>query len=111
METHMHAQCAYWGAESCTSERTQNNREAFICPYWDDVGRSTVTDHQISFAVKYAAKMLRYQDRGMAIKRMDTHALQSGRACALKLAGYNEVHIRKMGRWAPKSNAFLEYIQ
>ncbi len=47
----------------------------------------------------------------MAIERMDTHSLQSGGACALKLAGYNKVHIRKMGRWAPKSNAFLEYIQ
>ena len=87
------------------------SKEAFICAYWDSVGRGTVTNQQISFAVKYAAKMLRYQDRGMAIERMDTHSLRSGGACALKLAGYDEVHIRKMGRWAPKSNAFLEYIQ
>ncbi len=33
----------------------------------------------------------------MAIKRMDTHFLRSGGMCALKLAGYNEVHICKMG--------------
>ncbi len=47
----------------------------------------------------------------MATEQMDTHSLRSGGACALKLAGYDEVYIRKMGRWAPKSNAFLEYIQ
>ena len=74
------------------------------------MGRGTVTDQKISFAVKYAAKMLQYQDRDKAIERMDTHFLRSEGACALKLAGYDEVHIRKMGQWAPKSNAFLEYI-
>ncbi len=47
----------------------------------------------------------------MVIKRMNTHSLQLGGVCALKLAGYDKVHIRKMGWWAPKSNAFLEYIQ
>ena len=47
----------------------------------------------------------------MPIERMDTHSLRSGGACALKLAGHDEVEIRKMGRWAPSSSAFLEYIQ
>ena len=55
--------------------------------------------------------MLHCQDRGMAIKRIDTHSLRAGGVYALNLAGYNESHIRKMGRWAPRSNAFLEYIQ
>ncbi len=34
------------------------SKEAFINAYWDSVGRGAVTDQQISFAVKYAAKML-----------------------------------------------------
>ncbi len=85
--------------------------DAFICIYWDVVGRGAVTDQQISFVVKYADRMLRYQDRDMAIKWMDTHSLQLGRVCVLKLTGYDAIQIRKMGRWAPRSNAFLEYIQ
>ncbi len=47
----------------------------------------------------------------MTIEQMDTHSLRAGGTCALKLVGYNKVHIRKMGRWAPRSNSFLEYIQ
>ena len=31
--------------------------------------------------------------------------------CALKSAGYDKVCIRKPGQWAPKSNAWLGYIQ
>ena len=84
---------------------------AFLCSYWDDVGRGDVTDNNIRFAVKFAATSLRYPDRGIPIDRVDTHSLRSGGACALKLAGYDDIDIMKMGRWAPNSTAFMEYIQ
>ncbi len=84
---------------------------AFICAYWDELGSGNVTDQQIRYSVKFSSKSLRYTDRGMPIDRMDTHVFCSGGACDLKLAGYDEVQIRKMGHWAPKSNTFLEYIQ
>jgi len=84
---------------------------AFLGSYWDDIGLGSVTDNQIRFAVKFAAKALNYEDRGMPIERMDTHSLRSGGACALHLAGYKDTAIQKMGRWAPKSTSFLEYIQ
>ena len=87
------------------------NKNAFICTYFDKAGMGSVTDNQIRFAVKFAAKSLQYDKRGIPINRVDTHSLRSGGACALKLAGHDDVEIRKMGRWAPKSNAFLEYIQ
>ena len=52
-----------------------------------------------------------YPDRGIPINRVDTHSLQAGTACAMKLSGHSEDEIIKLGRWAPKSTLFLEYIQ
>ncbi len=70
-----------------------------------------VADNEICFAVKFAAKSLHYDKRGIPIDIVDAHSLRSGGACALKLSGYDKVEIRKMRRWKPKYNAFLEYIQ
>ena len=78
---------------------------------WDDAGRGAITDTQISYTLKFAAKAKKYPARGIPLNRIDTHSLRSGGACALKLAGHTDVEIRKMGRWAPRSQAFLEYIQ
>ncbi len=85
--------------------------EAFLCAFWDEIGVGSVTKSQIRFTIKYAARALGYPERGIEIDRINTHLLRSGGACALKLAGYTDVEIRKMGRWVPNSNAFLEYIQ
>jgi len=87
------------------------SKGALLCAYWDDVGAGNITDEQIRYTVKFAAGALHYPQRNMPIERMDTHSLRSGGACALKLAGHDEVEIRKMGRWAPSASAFLEYIQ
>lgn len=87
------------------------NGNAFICSFWDELGRGDVTDSMISYEVKFAAKALDYPSRGLPLVRMDTHSLRSGGACALKLAGRKDTEIQKMGRWAPNSTAFLEYIQ
>lgn len=92
-------------------EHAGRREEAFLCSYWDDVGRGDITDGAIRYAIKHAARVLDYPARGIPIKRVDTHSLRSGGACALKLAGYGETEIKKMGRWAPESQAFLEYIQ
>ena len=78
--------------------------------YWDDICRGDVTDGNIRYAVKHAAAMLEYPDRGIPLKDVDTHSLRAGGACALKLAGYSDTDIKKMGRWRPKSTSFLEYI-
>ncbi len=86
-------------------------KNAFICAYWDEVGRVNVTDQQIHFAVKYTTKMKHDDKHSITIDCINIHLLRSGSVCACKLAGFNEVKIQKMGRWAPKSNAWLEYIQ
>ncbi|KAL7525436.1 hypothetical protein ACHAXR_001004, partial [Thalassiosira sp. AJA248-18] len=85
--------------------------KALLCAYWDSVGHGNVTDNNIRFAVKFAAGVLNYEARGIPIDRIDTHSLRSGGACALALAGYKDREIQKMGRWAPKSTSFMEYIQ
>ena len=73
-----------------------NNMNAFLCPYWDDVGRGNVTDN-IRYAVKFVAKALNYSERGIPPDRIDTHSLQSGGACALALTGFKDREIMKMG--------------
>ncbi|KAL9178895.1 hypothetical protein ACHAXT_011868 [Thalassiosira profunda] len=99
------------GRRVVQTRRHCKSGRAFLCSYWDDVGRGDVTDGNIRFAVKFAAKALNYEARGIPIERVDTHSLRSGGACALSLAGYKPHEIRKMGRWAPNSSAFMEYIQ
>ena len=84
---------------------------ALVCSYWDDMGKADVVDKDISFAVKFAAGMMEYPNRGIPINRVDTHSLRAGGACAMKLSGHSEDEIIKQGRWAPTSTSFLEYIQ
>ena len=84
---------------------------ALLCSFWDEVGHGHVTSEMISYGVKYAAGAMNYPARGIPLARIDTHALQLGGAYALSLAGYKAHQIMKMGRWAPKSTAFMEYIQ
>ena len=91
-------------------EHTRSN-EAFVCSYWDEVGRGDVTDGAIRYAVKFAAAMLGCPARGIPIDRVDTHSLRSGGACAMKLSGHSDTEIKKQGRWAPDLTSFLEYIQ
>ena len=60
--------------------------------------------------IKAAAKTLRCEEvRGIREEDVDTHALRSGGANALHMAGYSDRQIMKTGRW--KSKTFLEYIR
>lgn len=92
-------------------KRHTANGNAFLCTYYDEAGRGLVTNDQVSFTVKCAANCLKYEERGIPIDRVDTHSLRSGGVCALKLSGHDDVEIRNMGRWAPKSNTFLSRIK
>ena len=65
------------------------NGRALLCTYWDEVGQGDVTDSHIRYAVKFSAKMLKYEDRGIPINRINTHSLRSGGACAMALSGHS----------------------
>ena len=87
------------------------NGNAYLCTFFDKVGQGFITNDDISYGVKFAATALKYPSaRGIPIDRIDTHSLQAGGACAMALQGYKPMEICKMGRWAPKSTSFLEYI-
>ena len=81
-----------------------------LCAFSDSVGRSDVTDRDMSFHMKFAAAKLGYARKNTPLDRIDTHSNRAGQACATKLAGFDDESIRKMGRWLPSSNALLEYI-
>ena len=87
------------------------NPNTLLGTYWDEVGRGSVTDGMIRIMLKFAANSLGYPARGIPLRRVDTHSLRSGGACALAQAGYSDRAIEKMGRWSPNSQSFKEYIQ
>eukprot|EP00579_Thalassiosira_antarctica_P008857 CAMPEP_0201878722 /NCGR_PEP_ID=MMETSP0902-20130614/9813_1 /ASSEMBLY_ACC=CAM_ASM_000551 /TAXON_ID=420261 /ORGANISM="Thalassiosira antarctica, Strain CCMP982" /LENGTH=120 /DNA_ID=CAMNT_0048406409 /DNA_START=201 /DNA_END=563 /DNA_ORIENTATION=+ len=64
--------------------------DAFLCSYWDEVGCGDATDCNIRYAVKFAAKVLKYPERGIPLQRIDAHSLRSGRVCALALEGFKD---------------------
>ena len=82
-----------------------------LCEYWDSVDRGDVKDRDMSFHMKFAAVKLGYPRSNIPIDRIDTYSNRAGGACGMKLAGFDDESIRKMGRWLPSLNAFLEYNQ
>ena len=62
-------------------------------------------------AVKYAAGWLNYPVIRIPLNLVNTYSLRSVGACALSLSGHKPYKIMKMGRWAPNSLSFMEYIQ
>ena len=79
-----------------------------LCAYWDSFGRGDVTDRDMSFNMKSAAEILGYPSRNIPLDRIDTHSNRAGGACAMKLEGFDDGSIRKMRRWLPSLNDFLE---
>ena len=66
-----------------------------LCEYWDSVGRGNVTDRDMSFHMKLAAVELGYPSRNILFDRIDTNSNWAGRACAIKMAEFDDEIIRK----------------
>ena len=88
-----------------------SNGTTLLCAYWEGVGRGNVTDRDMSFHTNFAAEQFGYPSRNIPLNRIDTHSNRAGRACAMKLAGFDDENNRKMVRWLLSSNDFLVYIQ
>ena len=67
-----------------------------FCAYWDNVGRGDVTDRDMSFHMKFSAAKLGYPRMNISLGRIYTHSNRAGRACAMKLAGFEDEIIGKM---------------
>ena len=68
-----------------------------LCEYWDSVGRGNATDWDMSFHMKFSAETLGYPSSNIPIDRIDTRSNRADGACAMKLAGFDDEIIRKMG--------------
>ena len=58
--------------------------------------------------VRQTARLLNLQDQAIDPDLIGAHSLRAGGAMALKLHGYDDTTIMKMGRWT--SLTFLQYI-
>ena len=67
-----------------------------------------VTSKHIIEMLRLAAKSLELDKQAIDPDLIGAHSLRSGGAMALKLHGYDDTTIRKMGRWT--SDTFLQYI-
>ena len=88
-----------------------SNGTTLFCEYWYSVIRGGVIDRDISSHMKFAASKLGSPSRNIPLDRIDTHSNRAGGACAMKMAGFDDESIRKMGGWFLSLNDFLEYIQ
>ncbi len=68
-----------------------------------------VTADEIRAAVRIGAAGDNLEALGYDLTRIGSHSLRSGGATHLKLCGYDETTIKKLGRWS--SDTFLRYIQ
>lgn len=82
--------------------------DTLLCSYFKNDRWHTVDSHQIVSRVKEATKDLNLKDQGIDPDLVAAHSLRAGGAMALKLHGYNDTTIMKMGRWT--SLTFLQYI-
>ena len=69
----------------------------------------SVQASDIRAALRASAAATNLESCGYDIQRIGSHSLRSGGAMHLKLAGYDNDIIMKLGRWS--SNTYLRYIQ
>jgi hypothetical protein len=81
-----------------------------IGSFVDDLARvQRVTSDEIRSAIHIGAVHDNLAAHGYTITRIGSHSIRSGSAMHLKLAGYDNDIIQKLGRWS--SNTYLHYIQ
>jgi hypothetical protein len=68
-----------------------------------------VSASDIRAAIRLCAVADNLESSGYDLRRIGSHSLRSGGAMRLKLAGYDDDIIKKLGRWT--SNTYLHYIQ
>ena len=82
--------------------------DSLICEVWTNREGASITSKHIIQMLRLAAKALQLEKQAIDPDLIGAHSLRSGGAMALKLHGYDDTTIRKMGRWT--SDTFLQYI-
>jgi hypothetical protein len=79
-----------------------------LCQVFVNGSWGSVTSNDILRQVRLAAKALKLERNAIDPDLVGAHSLRAGGAMALKLHGFDDTTIMKMGRWT--SLTFLEYI-
>jgi hypothetical protein len=83
-------------------------RDNLLCDYRKNDEWHAITSSEVRGMVKNAARILQLQRQAIDPDLVGSHSLRAGGAMALKLHGYDDTTIQKMGRWT--SSTFLQYI-
>jgi hypothetical protein len=84
------------------------NTDSLLCQYTQEEETHHVSSKDVIMMLRAAATTLKLQKQAIDPDLIGAHSLRSGGAMALKLHGYDDTTIRKMGRWT--SDTFLQYI-
>lgn len=79
-----------------------------ICTYIDQGKRCHVSATHIRQAIRRSAIATNLHLAGYELDRIGSHSLRASGAMALKLNGYDESTIKKLGRWS--GDTYLRYI-
>ena len=86
------------------------SNDTLICDFWDTAQQEwkSIQAKDIITMTRNAVTTLKLHQQGIDPDLVGAHSLRAGGAMALKLHGYNDTTIMKMGRWT--SLTFLMYI-
>ena len=82
--------------------------DRLLCSYFENDTWGTITSTDIISLVRQSAKDLNLHKQGIDPDLIGAHSLRAGGAMALRLHGYDDTTIMKMGRWT--SLTFTQYI-
>ena len=84
------------------------NKDSLLCDVWHNNKWFFIESKDMIKAVQATFAALKLNKRAIDPDLVEAHPLQAGGAMGLKLHGYNNTTIIKMGRWT--SLTFLQYI-
>ena len=79
-----------------------------LCEYFDGTSFQSIDSSIIIRQIRCAASKLKLHEQGIDPDLIGAHSLRAGGAMALKLHGFEDTTIMKMGRW--RSLTFTQYI-
>ena len=90
------------------NQHRKGSEDPLLCDYYENDKWHSVQSALIVKVVRTAAKLLNLGDQGIDPDLIGAHSLRAGGAMALRLNGYDDTTIMKMGRWT--SLTFTQYI-
>ena len=90
------------------NEHRVGDEDPLLCSFYNGTQWDTIQSSTIIKMVRTAAKLLQLETQNIDPDLIGAHSLRAGGAMALRLHGFDDTTIRKMGRWT--SDTFLMYI-